>query len=218
MTIAPSFVEIVDRACDRFLVARDRRRADDDRIAGDDAELLVIAHRHAREPAHRLALRTGRHHDDLLGRIRIDVFDLNHAIRRNAQMPEFGRKMHDVAQRASEKRDLAVEALGVIDNLLNARHVRGKRRNDDASFGAREKIFVNASPTIRSESVWPGRSAFVESESMQSTPSFPIARDRSEIGRLAVDRRLIEFEIAGVKNRSRPACAARARTRPRPSD
>ena len=43
-----------------------------------------------------------------------------------------------------------------------------------------EKIDVNASPTMRSESVWPGRSAFVESESMQSTPSSPTRAIRAK--------------------------------------
>ena len=82
-----------------------------------------------------------------------------------------------------------------------------------------EKIDVNASPTIRSESVWPGRSAFVESESMQSTPSSPTARDAGEVGRLAVDRRLIELEVAGVKDRAhRRAQRQRAGTRDRVVD
>ncbi len=36
-------------------------------------------------------------------------------------------------------------------------------------------IWRNASPTSRSEPVTPGRSAFVESPSMRSTPRFPIS-------------------------------------------
>ena len=43
-----------------------------------------------------------------------------------------------------------------------------------------EKIDVNASPTMRSESVCPGRSALVESESMQSTPSSPMRAMRAK--------------------------------------
>ncbi len=44
----------------------------------------------------------------------------------------------------------------------------------------RWKIAVNASPTMRSESVCPGRSALVESESMHSTPSSPIRASRAK--------------------------------------
>ena len=82
-----------------------------------------------------------------------------------------------------------------------------------------EKIEVNASPTMRSESVWPGRSALVESESMQSTPSSPIRAIAREIGGLAVDRRLIELEVAGVKDGAdRRAHRQRARARHRVVD
>jgi hypothetical protein len=96
---------------------------------------------------------------------------------------------------------LAAEADRLIDDLLDARHVRGERRDDDAP-GARAKMFANASPTMRSEGVCPGRSALVESESMHSTPSSPTPRDRREVGRAAVDRRLVELEVAGVEDRA----------------
>ncbi len=87
--------------------------------------------------------------------------------------------MHDVAHRAAEERDLAIEAHGVID----ACWMRGTFDANEATTMrplAREKIAVKASPTMRSESVWPGRSALVESESMQSTPSSPTRAMRAK--------------------------------------
>ena len=42
----------------------------------------------------------------------------------------------------------------------------------------RGKIWRNASPTTRSDSVTPARSAFVESPSMRSTPRLPTSASR----------------------------------------
>ena len=62
-----------------------------------------------------------------------------------------------------------------------------------------------ATPTVDSDGVNPGRSAFVESESSSRTPPSrraisPIER---EVGAAAVDRREVELEVAGVHDRAR---------------
>ena len=62
-----------------------------------------------------------------------------------------------------------------------------------------------ASPTVDSDGVKPGRSAFVESES-SSRIAAVAARDlaeQREVGVAAVDRREVELEVAGVDDRAR---------------
>ena len=60
------------------------------------------------------------------------------------------------------------------------------------------KIWRNASPTTRSDSVTPARSALVESPSRRSTPTAADLREPADVGALAVDRRVVELVVAGV--------------------
>ena len=57
---APDVVEPVDRLVDGALVARDRRRGEDDRVALVQLDLRVVAVGHAAQRAQRLALGSGR--------------------------------------------------------------------------------------------------------------------------------------------------------------
>ena len=131
---------------------------------------------------------------------------------------ELARVLHDVGQRTAEKRDLAVEALRLIDDLLNARHVRGERRDDDASGRAREDVRERLADDALRERVSGAFGIGRIGEHAQHA-GVADARDRREVGRIAVDRRLIELEIAGVKERAeRRADRERARARERMID
>jgi uncharacterized protein YciU (UPF0263 family) len=68
--------------------------------------------------------------------------------------------------------------------------------------GARAKMFAKASPTTRSEGVCPGPLGVGRIGKHAQHAVLADTRDRREIGRLAVDRRLIELEVAGVKDRA----------------
>ena len=73
--MAPSLTRLLIVLWTLFSLPGNRRGANDDRVARHDLELLMIAYGHARKAAHRLALRSRRHDDDLLGRVRVDVLD-----------------------------------------------------------------------------------------------------------------------------------------------
>ena len=60
----------------------------------------------------------------------------------------------------------------------------------------------SALPTVFSEGPWPGTSAFVESLTSSVTPCFAVVREAGEVGRLRVDRRVIDLEVAGVDDRA----------------
>ena len=60
------------------------------------------------------------------------------------------------------------------------------------------KISSNASTTSRSDPVKPRRSMFVLSANSASTPAAPSSREAVHVEVLAVDRRLIDLEVAGV--------------------
>ena len=60
------------------------------------------------------------------------------------------------------------------------------------------KIERNASPTSRSDPVFPGRSAFVESPRRRSTPRFPISARAPDVGLEPVDGRVVELPVSRV--------------------
>ena len=109
--------------------------------------------------------------------------------------------MHDILHRAAEKRDLTAESYGMIDGLLDARNVRCERSDQDPPFSAREDAGEGFADDAFGKRVT-GASALVESESMHSTPSSPIRAMRAKSAGLPSIGRLIELEIAGVKDRS----------------
>ncbi len=130
----------------------------------------------------------------------------------NAQIAELAGEVDDVAQRAAEERDLAAEAHRLVDDLLDARHVRGERGDDDAARRAREDRRERLADDALGERVAGAFGVGAESESMQSTPSSPTRAIAREVGGPAVDRRLVELEVAGVEDRAdRRAHRQRAR-------
>ena len=123
--------EVVDRPCDHLLVARDRAGADDDGVAGADLDVAVVAVGHPRESRHRLALGAGRRdRQPLVGDV-LDAVLRDEARGRRREVPELGRDLRVLLHRAPDDRDLAPERLGCVEDLLDARDVRGERGHDD---------------------------------------------------------------------------------------
>ena len=108
-------------------------------------------------------------------------------------------------------RDLAAHLDGDVDRLLHAVDVRGERRDRTRPW-RRGMIWRNASPTSRSEPVTPGRSAFVESPSMQVDAAVAELGERPTSVREAVDRRVVELPVAACGGRGRPASRATTAT------
>ena len=194
-------VEVVDRLADALFVAGDRRRADHDRVARVDLHARMVAHRHARERRHRLALRARRDDHDLVRRVFVDLLEPDHPLLRNVQVAELRRIVHHVRERAAEERDAAAEADRLIHDLLDARHVRRERRDDDAPRRAREDVRERFADDALRRRV-PGTFRVRRVREHAEHAFIADARDRREIGRAAVDRRLVELEIARVEDRS----------------
>jgi hypothetical protein len=138
--LAADVVEPVDRLVHRALVARNRRGGEDDRVAGVQPHLRVVAMGHAAQGAQRLALGACRDdHELLVG----PVVELA----RREQDPLGDR---DVAQRAPDvdvlahgapdERHLAPERRGRVHHLLDAVDVRRERGDDDPPLAAQEDV------------------------------------------------------------------------------
>ena len=106
--------EIVDRPRHVFLVARDRARAHDDRVAGLDLHKAVVAVGHARQTGHRFALGACGGDDDAVGRHRPYLVLAQDLAWCEGQVAQVGGDTEVLLHRTADDRDLPVEAGGGV--------------------------------------------------------------------------------------------------------
>ena len=97
----------------------------------------------------------------------------------------------------ADETHLAAVARGGVHRLLQARNIRSEHRDDDAAFGARENICECLADHAFGECV-PGDLGVGRVGAEQQRALVAVARERGDVGGLAVDRRLVEFEVAGM--------------------
>ena len=116
--------QIVHRLRDELLVARDRRRRDDNCIARHNRNLAVIGCRHARERRHRLTLTARRHDDDLLGTEVVHLIDADDRPLGCCQIAQIQRDADHILHAAPEYGNTPLILDRRIDNLLDAVDIR----------------------------------------------------------------------------------------------
>ena len=101
---------------------------------------LVVTVRHARQCRHRLALRTGAHHHDLVGAIVIDLLQVHQHVRGNLQVAQLLSNGHVTHHGAAHEHDLTATLSGCIQHLLHSVNVRGKGRHNNATACVTENV------------------------------------------------------------------------------
>ena len=124
-------VDAVDRFVDRALVAGDRRRREDDRVAAAQLDVAVVVVGHSAQRRERLPLAAGRDHDHLLVGEVFDLPRLDEQPLGGLGDPEVGGDVEVLAHRAPDQGDPAVEFDRGVDRLLDAVDVGGERGDDD---------------------------------------------------------------------------------------
>ena len=205
--------DVIHDAADGLFVAGNGARREDDGVVGPELHEPVIVDRDPRQGRHRLALRSGRQAQDVLGRVAVDVGVADLHARRDAQIAEPLRNLGVLDHAAAEERHLAIELRGEIDEDLHPVDARRERGDDQASRRAREDLLERLDDfALRS-----GEAAAVDVRA--------VGKQREDAGRaelgeavdvemLAVDRRLIDLEVAGVDDDADRACGWRARRSP----
>ena len=181
--------EIVDRAGDVFLVARDRARADDHRVAGLDLDEPVVAVGHPREAGHRLALGAGRG-DHQLVRSGIELIASLATIMLGGylEVAEVGRDPGVLLHRPADDGDLAIERPGRVDDLLDARDVAGEGRDDHPAVERLHDLAERLAHRPLRRACSRGSRRASSRDRRQTTPSSPSLREDVEVRQLAVDR------------------------------
>ena len=123
--------DVVDHAADRFLVPGNRPRREHDRVVGAELHVAVIVDRDPRQRRHRLALRSGRQAEDVLGRIARRRRSRGSARRPGcAGSPSRWAISRVLDHAAADERDLAVELRRQVHQDLHAVDARRERRDD----------------------------------------------------------------------------------------
>ena len=123
--------EAVHHAVDVALVARDGVAGQDHGVVVAELDEPVLAAGQQGQRRHRLALRTGRDHADLAGRVLVDVLDVDDRAGRDVHDPEVQAELHVLAHAHPERGDLAAALDGGVGDLLDAVQVAGEAGRDD---------------------------------------------------------------------------------------
>src|SRR5216683_4578817 len=112
--------EVVDGPRDELLVARDRRRRHDDGVAFLHRDVSMVAERHPRERARRLALAPRRDDAELVVGELADLVRADDRAFRVLEIPELARGLGVVLHRAADDGGLSAPRVRDLDDLPDA--------------------------------------------------------------------------------------------------
>ncbi len=193
--------ERVHRVVHGELVPRHGLGRHDDRVALPDLHLAVVAVGHARERRHRLALRAGAEHGDLVVPQLVEVGRLDQRALLDVGVAQVARDVEVLDHRAADDGDLAAAGLGGVDDALQAVDVRREARHDHAAGrvaddalerGCDELLGLRDARALGVRGVGEHQVDAVGAE----------PRELGEIGRPAVDRRVVDLVVARVQDRA----------------
>ena len=188
----------------------------DDRVALPDLHLAVVAVGHARERRHRLALRAGAEHGDLVVAQLVEVGRLDQRALLDVGVAEVARDVEVLDHRAAHDGDLAAAGLGGVDDALQAVDVRREARHDHAAGRVADDALERGCDELLG--LRDARALGVRGVGQHQVDAVGAEpRELGEIGRPAVDRRVVDLVVARVQDRARRWCAARPRRHRAPS-
>ena len=206
--VAADVVEPVDRLVDRALVAGDRRRGEDDRVALVQLDLRVVAVGHAAQRAQRLALAAGRDDDELVVGEVVEPRAAGRSIPSGTSMCPSMRPMLMFLRIERPTSTTLRPCAAAASTTCWTRWMFDAKQVTTIRPSQRPKTASRFGPATDSLGEKPGRSALVESPQSSSRPSRAQLGQAADVGRLAVDRRLVELVVAGDEHRARGRCVS----------
>ena len=190
-------IEMVDQFGNCALVAGNHARGEDHRVPLFQLDLLVIVHGDAGQGAHRLALAAGGDDADLFRRQMRQFPQVHQNIVRNRQVTQIPGDLHIFNHGATVQQDLAAAAGGIVGHLLHAMDAAGEGGHDDTAAAAR-KYFGKGFPDIfLGEGVALALHVGGIGQQRQHT-GLAVARQAGQVGQLAIDRGMVDLEVAGM--------------------
>ncbi len=199
--VAADVVQAVDRLVHGPLVAGNRGRREDHRVALLELDLAVVAVGHPAQRREWLALGArGDDHDPVIGQVG-DLPRPHQDPLGDLDVSQVATDADVLAHRAADQGDLAAESLGGVYDLLYAMNVRREARHHDAPVAAREHFLeVGSDDRLRRR-----EALAVDVRGVTTQQQHALAtqfRQPRDIGRRAVDRGLVELVVARDQDRA----------------
>jgi hypothetical protein len=201
--------EVVDDAADRLLVARNRARRQHDGVLGTDFDRAVVVDRDARQRRHRLALGSGGQAQHVLRGVAADFRIANLDPGGNAQIAEPLRDLRVPKHPAADECDFPIELRRQIHEDLHAVDARRERRHDQLAADARED-FLEGFDDVEFRAREAAAIDVGAVGEQRQHPFGPELREAEHGEMLAVDRRLVDLEVAGGTTTPAAACGSPA--------
>jgi hypothetical protein len=187
----------VDRAEHGVLVAGDQARGEDDRVALPDLDVLVVAGGHQRLSAEygspccpvEITIRSGA--------VVRDVLDLDLELRVEVEVAEAPGDRHVLDHRPADEHGAAADLGGGVEHLLDPVDVRRERGDDHEPLGVADLVAQRASDGALGRDV-AGHVGVGRVREQQVDALVTEAGEVRQVGGHAVDRGLVELEVAGV--------------------
>jgi hypothetical protein len=189
--------DVVHHAADRLLVAGNLASGEDDDVLAVQLDVAVVVDRDAGKRRLRLTLRAGADAHDVLGRVvaNVAVADLDAGW--NPEVAEPFGDLRVLVDASTHEGEFAVELVREIEHYLHAVDARRERGHDDSSLRAGEDLFEGVDDVaLRAADAL---SLDIRAVGEQDTDACrPKLRKPVEVDVFAVERRLVDLEVAGM--------------------
>ena len=189
--------DVVHDPTDRFFVAWNDPGRKGDRVSPTDSHVAMVVNRDSGQGGQRLALRARADAQDIRRGVFSHVRVLDLEASRDLQDPQTTGDPRRVLHAAADKGDLAAKLLSEIDQELQPIQARRECRDDQQALGGAEDVLEAIDDVaLRAGHAAPIRVRTVRKQG-QNTVSAKF-REPVQVHRLAIDRGLIDLEVAGV--------------------
>ena len=188
---------VVQHTENGFFVPGNDSRRENHGVPFVEREQPVRIHGEARKRRHRLSLAAAHQDHQFFRRIRRDILRPHHQSVRNAQAVHAMRDLDVVHHAAPDESHLASRGCGNVHDLLDARD-RGRKARHDHLARRRSRQFFDAGPhhPLRRRIAGALDVRAVAEQRQDAFRSVPC--ECVQVKGLAVDRRKIDLEVAGV--------------------
>ena len=195
------FEKIVNCARDQLFVAGNRRCGNHDRVARQDLNFSMVRHRHPGQGRHWFALAAGCQNDDPVGRIIVDLGNVDQYAVRHFQVSQLHGDSHDIQHAPADYRDFPAILESGVNRLLQTVDVGRKTGNNDPVLRCPELLVKGfAHTTFAFGKARPfGIGAVGQHDQNAFVAQFG---EPVKAGHLSIHRRMIDFEVAGMQNRA----------------
>ena len=196
--------KLIDDASDQLLVAGNGGGGQHDQVGGTQRDLIMIPERHAVECRHRLALTARGDKRQLIRAVLADLGNVDQHASRHLHVAQLHGGGNDIDHAPPRDGDLAPVAGADVNDLLDAVDVGGEGGNDDALLRVHGEDHLQRLAHLLLGGGMPGALGVggLAHQHQHAVPS-QLAQP-GDVHHVAVDRRQIQLEVAGVHHRAHP--------------